>query len=75
MEDASTHRRDDAVAWGIESRGEHRWPALLAVLVAVALQLLLPDRLIQGLGNRALIPALEGGFLLVILVTNPGAHF
>jgi uncharacterized membrane protein len=38
----------------------------------MALQLTLPDRLLQGLGNRALIPALEGILLLVLLVVNPG---
>jgi uncharacterized membrane protein len=64
--------RDDAVAWGIESRGEPRWPALLAILVAIALQLILPDSLIRGLGNRALVPALEGSLIFVILITNPG---
>jgi uncharacterized membrane protein len=64
--------RDDSVAWGIESRGEPRWPALLAIAVAVALQLILPDRLIVGLGNRALIPALEGALIVTILIANPG---
>jgi uncharacterized membrane protein len=44
----------------------------LAVLVAIALQLLLPDSVIRGLGNRALIPALEGALLLVLLIVNPG---
>ena len=72
MDDVPTGSRDDAVAWGITSHGEPRWPALLAVLAAVALQLVLPDSLIQGLGNRALIPALEGVLLLVLLITNPG---
>jgi uncharacterized membrane protein len=61
----------DAAAWGIQSQGEPRWPARLAVLAAIALQLLLPDRLIQGLGNRPLIPALEGVLLLVLLIANP----
>lgn len=64
--------RDDAVAWGIASHGEPRWPALLAVLTAIALQLILPDKLIRGLGNRALIPALEGALMVVLLVANPG---
>jgi uncharacterized membrane protein len=72
MDDVPTGSRDDAVAWGITSHGEPRWPALLAVLAAVALLLVLPDSLIQGLGNRALIPALEGVLLLVLLITNPG---
>jgi len=37
-----------------------------------ALQLVLPDSLIRGLGNRALIPSLEGFLLLVLLIANPG---
>lgn len=71
MEDL-TRSRDDAAAWGVTSHGEHRWPALLAVLVGIALQLTLPDRLIRGLGNRWLIPGLEVGLILVLLVANPG---
>jgi uncharacterized membrane protein len=70
--DPSTRSRDDEVAWGIQSHGEPRWPALLAVATAMVLQLLLPEKLIQGLGNRALIPALEGLLLVVLLVVNPG---
>ncbi|HZT65236.1 MAG TPA: hypothetical protein VFA11_05560 [Acidimicrobiales bacterium] len=72
MDRAGPQARDDSVAWGIPSHGEPRWPALLAVVVAIALQLSLPDRLIQGLGNRWLIPALEGALIVVLLVTNPG---
>ena len=71
MGDAPT-RRDDGVAWGIQCHGESRWPALLAVLAAIALQLVLPQSLLRGLGNRALIPSLEGGLLLVLLIANPG---
>jgi uncharacterized membrane protein len=69
--DATQQQRDDA-AWGIPSHHEPRWPALCAVAVAIALQLVLPDRLIQGLGNRALIPALEGALIVILLVVNPG---
>ena len=72
MSDVPPHSRDDAVAWGIESHGEPRWPAQVAVLGAVALQLLLPDSLIRGLGNRALIPAMEAVLLLALLIANPG---
>lgn len=72
MDDAQIRSRDDAVAWGIQSHHEPRWPALLAVLAAVALQLMLPQTLIRGLGNRALIPALEGALLVVLLIANPG---
>ncbi len=72
MDNTPSRSRDDAVAWGIPSHGEPRWPALLAVLAAIALQLVLPERLIQGLGYRGLIPALEGALIVVFLVTNPG---
>jgi hypothetical protein len=72
MGDAPIHSRDDAVAWGIESPGEPRWPALLAVVAAMALQLILPESLIRGLGNRGLVPALEGALILVLLIANPG---
>jgi hypothetical protein len=64
--------RDDAVAWGIKTPSESRWPALLAILAAIALQLVLPDNLILGLGNRDLIPASESALIIVLLVTNPG---
>ncbi len=72
MGDVPTRPQDDQVAWGVQSPGEPRWPELLAVLSAIALQLVLPDTLVQGLGNRALIPSLEGGLLLVLLIANPG---
>jgi uncharacterized membrane protein len=72
MDEAQVRSRDDAVAWGIQSHHEPRWPALLAVLAAVALQLILPETLVRGLGNRALIPALEGALLVVLLIANPG---
>ncbi len=72
MDDAAPRSRDDTAAWGIESRGEHRWPALVAVLAAMSLQLILPDSLIVGLGNRGLIPALEGALIAVLLIANPG---
>jgi uncharacterized membrane protein len=72
MDDGPKRSRDDEVAWGVASRGEPRWPALLAILAALALQLILPDSLIRGLGNRALVPALEGALVVVILIVNPG---
>jgi uncharacterized membrane protein len=72
MDEAPKRSGDDAVAWGVASQGEPRWPALLAVLAAMALQLILPDSLIRGLGNRGLIPALEGALIVAILIANPG---
>ena len=72
MDDPPPLSRDDTVAWGVESHYEARWPAQVAVLAAISLQLVLPDNLIRGLGNRALIPAAEGALLVVLLVVNPG---
>lgn len=65
-------QRDDAVAWGIASTGERRLPATLAAVVAVVLQVVLPDRVIQGLGPRWLVPALEGALVLVLVIAVPG---
>ena len=63
--------RDDRVAWGVQSTGESRWPPLVAVVVAIALQVVLPNTLIKGLGPRGLIPALEVVLLLALVITNP----
>jgi uncharacterized membrane protein len=45
---------------------------LVAVAVAIALQLVLPEKVIRGLGSRWLIPALEVALLAFLLVANPG---
>jgi uncharacterized membrane protein len=60
-----------ACEWGVESPGEPRWPATLAVLVAIALQVVLPSRVIAGLGPRWLVPALEGTLGVALLIANP----
>src|SRR5690349_13542750 len=72
MDAGPIRSRDDAVAWGMASHGEPRWPALLAVMAGIALQLTLPDTLIRGLGNRAFIPGFEGALIVVLLIANPG---
>jgi uncharacterized membrane protein len=64
--------RDDRVAWGIASQSEHRWPASVAVVVAIALQIVLPDKVIEGLGPRWLLPVLEGVLLAALVIANPG---
>ena len=63
---------EHVAAWGVTSAGEPRWPALLAVVAAIGLQVVLPNRVLVGLGYRALIPSLEGVLLVVLLVANPG---
>ncbi|HUC12898.1 MAG TPA: hypothetical protein VMS00_00465 [Acidimicrobiales bacterium] len=72
MSDAPKRTPDDQVAWGIPSHGDPRWRALLAVAVAIALQVVLPERVIRGLGSRWLIPGFEMALLLVLLIANPG---
>jgi uncharacterized membrane protein len=64
--------RDDVVAWGVQSASEHRWPASVAALVAIALEVVLPDRVIRGLGPHWLVPALEGLLLVGLFIANPG---
>ncbi|HEV7754294.1 MAG TPA: hypothetical protein VGO94_00405 [Mycobacteriales bacterium] len=49
--------------------GEHRWPAALAILSAIALYLLLPNRLI--LGPRYVVPVLELLLLATLIAANP----
>jgi uncharacterized membrane protein len=76
VEEPEGHRtsaevRADEAAWGVPSRVEHRWPASLAVVVAIGLQIVLPQRVIQGLGPRWLIPVLEGVLLIVLVIANP----
>src|ERR1700726_565996 len=54
----------EEIAWGVPAPPRSYWPARFAVLFAIALYLVLPDRLIPG--PRFIVPALEG-FLLVAL--------
>ena len=69
---SQTHPSDaDRYEWGLESRSEHRWPATVAVLVAIVLQIILPYKVIEGLGPRWLIPALEGALLVALTIANP----
>lgn len=71
MSDA-TGSVEEATEWGIPARPDVRWPALCAVALAIALQVVLPDRVTVGLGDRVIVPALEGLLLLALAVTNPG---
>jgi uncharacterized membrane protein len=48
---------------------EYRWPATLAVVVAITLHLLLPDALVPGL--RWLPPALAVALLVALVVHDP----
>lgn len=61
-----------AAEWGERARSEPRWPASIAVAVAIGLQVILPHRLV--LGPRWVLPSLEGALGLALLVTNPRRH-
>jgi uncharacterized membrane protein len=54
-------------AWGPATQAESRWPASIAVLVALALYISLPGRL--HIGPVWLIPALELALLLPLSIT------
>ena len=62
--------RDEA-EWGERADSEPRWPASLAVAAAVALYVVLPERLITGLGPRFLVPSLEGVLGVSLLIASP----
>ena len=55
--------------WRRRTAGEHRLPVAVTVLAAIALQLLLPDRL--GLQPKYLLPGLELTLLIALVVANP----
>ncbi|WP_250009353.1 hypothetical protein [Actinoplanes sp. M2I2] len=58
-----------APAWRRHTDPEHRWPAALAVVVMVALQVMLPDRL--TLGPRWLLPVIEVAMAVVLVAADP----
>jgi uncharacterized membrane protein len=66
-------RSRDAVehlpAWLRRTQGESRWPVAAAIVVAIALQIALPDQLV--LQSRWLLPSLELALLLALIVANP----
>ena len=56
-------------AWRRRTRGEHRWPSIVAVIAVIVVQLLLPDRLI--LHPRWLLPGVEIVLVAGLVVANP----
>ncbi len=55
--------------WLRPTAGENRWPVAAAILVAIGLQLALPDRL--TLLNRWLLPGLELALLIALIIAVP----
>ena len=58
-------------AWRRKTRGELRWPVSVTVIVAIVLQILLPDQLSLHPLPPWLIPALEGALLVGLAISNP----
>jgi len=56
-------------AWLRPTKGESRWPVVAAIVVAIALQIALPDQLV--LQSRWLLPSLELALLIALIVANP----
>jgi uncharacterized membrane protein len=56
-------------AWLRDTPGENRWPVAVAMVVAIGLQLALPDRL--ALQSRWLLPGLEFALLIGLIVASP----
>ena len=56
-------------AWRRPTRGEHRWPSVLTIAVAITLQLVLPAPLV--LFPRWVLPGLELALLVMLVVANP----
>jgi uncharacterized membrane protein len=56
--------------WRRLSRGEQRWPFVLAFVVMIALQLGLPER--YSLGPRWVVPAAEVLVIGALVAANPG---
>ena len=56
-------------AWLRPTEGENRWPVAIAIMVAIGLQIALPDRL--TLISRWLLPALECAVLVALVIATP----
>jgi uncharacterized membrane protein len=58
-------------AWRRSTRGEHRWPVTVSVIIAIVLQRLLPGQLALRPLPAWLLPVLEGGVLVGLAIANP----
>jgi hypothetical protein len=58
-------------AWRRRTRGEKRWPVTISVIVAIVLQLRLPDQLTLRPLPHSLLPVLEGALGIGLIIANP----
>ena len=66
----SGHTTHPAASWRRATRGENRWPAVIAVVTASGLQMALPEWL--SLRPHRLLPALQLGLLCALVASSPG---
>ncbi|MDQ6798787.1 MAG: DUF1345 domain-containing protein [Actinomycetota bacterium] len=69
MPSEEQHSEDAEAAWGYSSPGESRWPATLALVVALVIYIRLPDKLTPG--PQILVPALEVALLVPLVINSP----
>src|SRR3954451_15413106 len=62
-------RGESVAAWRRATAGENRWPSVGAIVVAIALQWVLPEALI--LPPRWLLPGVELALLALLIWGNP----
>lgn len=61
-------QRQAGPGWGVAARSDPRWPALLAILAAMALYVTLPRHLYYG--PVWLLPAVEGALIVALLTAR-----
>jgi uncharacterized membrane protein len=61
---------EELPGWLRHTEGEQRWPFALAIMVMIALQLALPERL--TLGSRWILPGIEVAIIVVLVAASPG---
>jgi hypothetical protein len=69
LSSGAADRRESVAAWRRATAGENRWPSVAAIVVAVALQWVLPEALI--LQPRWLLPGVEVVLLALLVWGNP----
>lgn len=67
---AATIEGTHVPAWLRPTRGEHRYQVTVAILAAIALQIVTPAKL--AISPRWILPALEGAVLAGVVAANPG---
>lgn len=72
MGDAAEVKEEKEAAWGETARHEPRWPASLAVVAAVILYMVLPDKL--RILPIWVLPVLEAALLIPLSIIEPHRH-